>query len=122
VRTVALISLVYDVSAGLALLLAPGLLPSVFGVPVPEPRFFGQLNGLFLLMVGVGYLLPYREPVRARMYMWIFGVGLKTAGAIVFVMAPGDPGAPRALWVFAAGDAVMAALSMAALRSKTVRV
>ena len=78
--TVAAISGLYDVIVGAFLLVRPDLLASLFGVPPANPRIFSDLNALFLLAVGVGYALPWREPDRYRAYMWVMGPGLKGAG------------------------------------------
>jgi hypothetical protein len=118
VKPVAAISFLYDVSAGAAILFAPSVLPLWFAIPLPEPRLFLQLNGLFLLAVGAGYVLPYSDPRRYRGYLWVFGVGLKTAGAAVFVAEYLRQGGPAALLLFAAGDGAMAALSVMALRAR----
>ena len=116
VKAIAAISLIYDLSAGLTLLVFPQILPNWLGIPLPEPSIFLKLNGLFLIAVAAGYALPYREPERYRAYLWVFGVGLKSAGAAAFGI-DGVSGGPAAMWLFAAGDAVMAALSLIALRS-----
>jgi hypothetical protein len=117
VKTIAAISLVYDLAAGLALLAFPQILPTWLDIPLPEPAIFLELNGLFLIAVAVGYALPYREPERYRAYLWVFGVGLKSAGAAAFVIDATWRGGPAAMWLFAAGDAVMAGLSLVALRA-----
>ena len=38
----------------------PDRLASLFGVPAASPRIFSDLNGLFLMAVGVGYYFPWR--------------------------------------------------------------
>ena len=45
---VAGVSLVYDLSAGVVLLVATDRMASWFGAPVPDPILFAKLNGLFL--------------------------------------------------------------------------
>ena len=52
------ISLAYDLSAGLLLLAATDSMAGWFGVPAPHPVIFAKLNGLFLIAVGIGYLMP----------------------------------------------------------------
>lgn len=116
-KIIAAISLVYDLTAGLALLAFPHILPTWLDIPLPEPSIFLELNGLFLIAVAIGYVLPYREPERYRAYLWVFGVGLKSAGAAVFVIDGLWRGGPTAMWLFAAGDAMVAALSLLALRA-----
>jgi hypothetical protein len=114
-RRVALLSLIYDVSAGAALGLLRGELQVRFGVTAPHPAVYADLNAIFLTCVGMGYLLPYRDPVRYRGYMWIFGVVLKTAGAAAFVLDYFLRGSPAAFLIFAASDAAVAALTLLAL-------
>ena len=58
VASVAAISGLYDFVVGAFLLFAPGLLAPMFGVPLPEPRIFSDLNGLFLLVIGASYYFP----------------------------------------------------------------
>jgi hypothetical protein len=123
IRAVAGASLVYDISIGVALLFFRGVLQAWFGLPTPVPPIHADLNALFVTSVGVGYLLPLRDPVRYRAYMWIFGVGLKTAGMIVFLADYMTRGSPASFLMFALSDGVFAALSLAALldRSKAQR-
>jgi hypothetical protein len=115
VRTIAAISGVYDTSVGLFLLLAAGLLASLFGVPPAQPRIFSDLNGLFLVAIGVGYYWPYRDPVRARWYLWVMGPGLKGAGALAFLIDYAVRHSPASFLLFAASDGILAILTVVAL-------
>jgi hypothetical protein len=74
------ISGLYDFVVGALLLSAGDMLASTFGVPPASPPIFSNLNGLFLIAVGVGYYLPWREPNRYRGYMWVMGPLLKGGG------------------------------------------
>ena len=112
---VALISGLYDVVVGAHLLLVPGTLASVFGVPPASPRVFSDLNGLFLLAVGTGYVLPWREPQRYRGYMWVMGPLLKGAGALIFLIDYFWRGSPAMFLLFAASDGALALLTLYAL-------
>jgi len=85
VSLVAGISGLYDFVVGAFLLLAPDTLASLFGVPPASPPIFSNLNALFLISIGIGYVLPWREPDRYRGYMWVMGPILKGAGAIIFL-------------------------------------
>ena len=115
---VAAISGLYDAVVGALLLLAPGTLASLFGVPAASPRIFSDLNGLFLVAVGVGYALPWREPERYRGYMWVMGPLLKGAGAITFILDYMMRGSPRSFLLFAASDGTLALLTLWALNRK----
>jgi hypothetical protein len=115
VKTIAAISLIYDVGAGIGFSLFRAPLNALFELPAPTPPIHADLNSIFLTCVGIGYLLPYRDPVRYRAYMWIFGVVLKTAGAAAFVADYVLRDSPPALLLFAAADAAIAALTGVAL-------
>src|SRR5215203_6109137 len=115
----AAISGLYDSIVGAVLLLAPDTLARLFGVPPASPRIFSDLNALFLISIGIGYSLPWRDPERYRGYMWVMGPGLKGAGAVAFVLDYVYRGAPSMFLLFAASDGTLAALTLVALlRSK----
>ncbi len=116
--TVAAISGLYDVVVGALLLSVPGTLASAFGVPPASPRIFSDLNGLFLLAVGAGYYLPWRDPERYRGYMWVMGPLLKGAGAVLFVADYLLRGSPPSFLLFAASDGTLALLTLYALRAR----
>jgi len=112
---IAAVSGLYDGVVGALLLWAPGWLSSVFGVPPASPRIFSDLNGLFLVAVGAGYYLPWRDPARYRGYMWIMGPLLKGAGAVTFVLDCYLRGSPKSFLLFAASDGLLAGLTLYAL-------
>jgi hypothetical protein len=112
---VAGISLVYDLAIGLALLVAADSFAALFGVPVPEPRLFVTICGVLLVCVALGYLQPMREPARHRTYMWIFGPGLKGAGASVFLYEHFVNGGPTSYLLFAATDGLLALATLVVL-------
>ena len=114
-RGIAAVSGVYDVAVGLFLLLAADQLATLFGVPPAEPRIFSDLNGLFLLAVGIGYYWPYRDPRGARWYLWVMGPGLKGAGALAFLIDYFVRHSPASFLLFAASDGALAVLTLAAL-------
>ena len=112
---IALVSGLYDLLVGAFLLLFPDTLATLFGVPPASPRIFSDLNALFLMAIGLGYALPWRDPYRYRAYMWIMGPLLKGAGAIAFVLDYLVRGAPASFLLFAASDGVLALLTWWAL-------
>ena len=115
VRAVAAISGVYDGGVGLFLLLAPGRMASLFGVAPAQPAIFSDLNGLFLVSIGLGYAVPYRDPAGARWYLWVMGPLLKGAGAVAFLLDYFFRHSPPAFLLFAASDGLLALLTLAAL-------
>ena len=112
---IAAISGLYDIVVGALLLLAPATLASAFGVPAANPRIFSDLNALFLLSVGAGYYLPWRDPERYRGYMWVMGPMLKGAGAALFIADYLLRGSPASFLIFAASDGTLALVTLYAL-------
>jgi hypothetical protein len=109
------ISGLYDFIVGALLLCAPDWLAATFGVPPASPRIFSDLNALFLLAIGIGYALPWRDPVRYRAYLWVMGPLLKGAGAATFLLDYALRGSPPSFLLFAASDGALAALTLWAL-------
>jgi hypothetical protein len=116
-RTIAAVSAVYDALVGAVMLLAQPLLARVFDVPLPQPPIHADLNGLFLIAVAAGYVIPYREPESAggRTYLWVMGPLLKGGGAIAFVLDHLLRGSPKSFLLFAASDGTLALLTLWAL-------
>lgn len=112
---VSAVSGLYDGFLGLLLLLGRGLLQVLFALPAPVPPIHADLNGLFLLAVGIGYLLPWRRPDRYRGYLWVMGPLLKGVGSAVFVADHVVRHSPDAFLLFAATDGTLAAATLWAL-------
>jgi hypothetical protein len=115
---VAAVSGGYDILLGLALLVGRELLQSVFQVPAPVPPIHADLNGVFLLAVGIGYVLPYRDPDLYRGYLWVMGVFLKGTGSILFVVDHVVRHSPPSFLIFAVADGALALLTAWALLSR----
>ena len=105
----------YDFVVGAFLLFAPATLASTFGVQPASPRIFSDLNGLFLIAVGIGYYFPWRDPERHRGYLWVMGPVLKGAGAAAFILDYMYRGSPASFLLFAASDGFLALLTLWAL-------
>jgi hypothetical protein len=114
-RAVAAISGLYDLVVGALLLFAMGWFASVFGVAPANPPIFANLNSLFLMSVGVGYYLPWRDPDRYRGYLWVMGPLLKGGGAAAFILDYLYRGSPKSFLLFAASDGAIAVLTLYAL-------
>ena len=112
---IAAISGLYDGVVGAFLLLAADRLAALFGVPPATPPIFSDLNGLFLLAVGAGYYLPWRDPERYRGYLWVMGPMLKGGGAALFIIHYVFGDSPASFLVFAASDGALALLTSWAL-------
>lgn len=114
-RLIAAISGIYDAAVGLFLLLAADRLADLFGVPPARPPIFANLNALFLIAIGAGYYLPWRDPGGGRWYMWVMGPGLKGAGALTFILDYVVRHSPASFLLFAFSDGVLALLTLWAL-------
>jgi hypothetical protein len=113
-RIVAAVSGIYDLLVGVMMLAGRPLLVQVFGVPPPVPPIHADLNGIFLLAVAAGYLIPYRdaESAAGRTYMWVMGPLLKGAGAMAFVLDYALRNSPSSFLLFAVSDGTLAAATL----------
>jgi hypothetical protein len=116
-RTVAAVSLVYDGLVGVVMLAGRPLFAQLFSVPLPIPPIHADLNGIFLLSIAAGYLIPYRAPQSSggRAYLWIMGPMLKGAGAAAFVIDYITRHSPSSFLLFAVSDGTLALLTLWAL-------
>jgi hypothetical protein len=115
-RPIAAISGIYDAAIGLFLVPAADRFAALFGVAPAQPPIFSDLNGLFLIAVGIGYYFPYRDPAGARWYLWVMGPLLKGAGAAAFLLDYFVRGrSPATFLLFAASDGTLAILTLVAL-------
>ena len=106
---------VYDLVVGAVLFLFTAQMAAAFGVAPPVPEIHAKLNGIFLLVIGAGYYLPWREPDRYRAYLWLMGPLLKGAGAAMFLADYYINSSPKSFLLFAASDGVLALWTLAAL-------
>jgi hypothetical protein len=116
-QIVAAVSGIYDAIVGVTMLMGRPLLAQVFSVPLPNPPIHADLNGIFLLAVAAGYLIPYREPHSAggRAYLWVMGPLLKGAGAATFVIDHYVRHSPSSFLLFAVSDGALALITLWAL-------
>jgi hypothetical protein len=116
-RIVAAVSGIYDALVGVAMLAGRPLLAQIFAVPLPTPPIHADLNGIFLLSVAAGYLIPYRDPDSrgGRAYLWVMGPLLKGAGALAFVLDFWIRHSPPAFLLFGLSDGALALATVWAL-------
>jgi hypothetical protein len=114
-KTVSLVSGLYDFVVGAVLLFGTNWFAATFGVAPPVPVIHAKLNAIFLLCIGIGYWLPYQDPARYRAYLWIMGPLLKGMGAAAFLIDYFVNDSPRSFLLFAASDGVLAVWTLAAL-------
>ena len=112
---VVLVSGIYDVLLGGALLFTLDEVRLMFGVEPPRFPIHANLNGLFALAVGIGYFAILRRPQEHRWYLWIMGPVLKGGGALLFTLDFFLRGSPPAFLTFAAADGLLAAATAVAL-------
>jgi hypothetical protein len=118
-KTLALVSGIYDLLIALPMLLAPEATARLFGAPPPVPVLNAQLNGVFTLSLAAGYLWAARDPEARRGYLWVAGVFAKLLGASLFVLDHALRGSPTSFLLFAATDGSLALLTLALLLRRT---
>jgi len=123
IRIVAAVSGIYDALVGVMMLAGRPLMSQLFAVALPQPPIHADLNGIFLLSVAAGYLIPYREPdsTGGRVYLWIMGPLLKSVGALIFVLDYYVRHSPASFLLFAVSDGAMALLTLWALTSRPAK-
>jgi len=117
IRIVAAVSGIYDALVGVMMLAGRPLMSQLFAVALPQPPIHADLNGIFLLSVAAGYLIPYRQPASSggRVYLWIMGPLLKGTGAVAFLVDYFVRHSPASFLLFAVSDGTMALLTLWAL-------
>jgi hypothetical protein len=123
IRIIAAVSGLYDALVGVAMLAGRPMLARLFDVPLPEPPIHAELNGVFLLAVAAGYLIPYREPQSSggRSYLWVMGPLLKGGGALAFVLDYALRHSPRSYLLFACSDGALAIITLWILMTSSPR-
>ena len=118
-RRIAAVSGIYDALAAAGMLAGRPLFAQLFAVPPPAPLVYADINGLFLLAVAAGYLIPYREPDSrgGRTYLWVMGPLLKGGAALVFVLSYWTRQSTAGVLLFAASDGVLALATIWALKA-----
>ncbi len=93
----------------------------LFNVAFPVPPIHADLNGIFLIAVAAGYVIPYRDPESrsGRSYLWVMGALLKGAGALTFALDYVFRGSPSSFLLFAATDGTLAVLTLWALSTSS---
>ncbi len=121
-RTLALVSALYDLALAASMLFAAPLVARLMGAAPPVPLLNAQLNGLFTLSLGVGYFWALRrdEPT-LRGYLWIFNVLAKGLGAVLILIDQFTQGSPRTFLLFALTDGTLALLTFVQLRRQGAR-
>jgi hypothetical protein len=110
-RTLALVSGVYDLALAVPMLLWAPALAEMMGAPPPVPLINAQLNGVFTLTLGVGYFWASRDVEARRGYLWLAGVLAKGLGAALFVLDHVQQGSPSSFLLFAVTDGSLALLT-----------
>jgi hypothetical protein len=115
-RTLALVSGVYDLALALPMLLVAPQLAAAMGAPPPVPLINAQLNGVFTLALAAGYFWAAGDAFGRRGYLWVAGVLAKGLGAALFVLDHFQHGSPASFLLFAVTDGTLAVLTLILLR------
>lgn len=110
-RTLALVSGLYDLLLAIPLLVAAAAMARAFGAPAPQPLINAQLNGVFTLSLAAGYFWAAADVEARRGYLWVAGVLAKGLGAALFLFDHYARGSPASFLLFAASDGALALLT-----------
>jgi hypothetical protein len=114
-KTLAVISGIYDLALAVPMLVAARETARLFGAPLPVPLLNAQLNGVFTLSLAAGYFWAASDPESRRGYFWVAGVLAKGLGAALFVLDHFTEGSPASFLVFSVTDGTLALLTLALL-------
>ncbi|HET7292573.1 MAG TPA: hypothetical protein VFM88_09120 [Vicinamibacteria bacterium] len=114
-RSLCLVSGVYDLALAVPLLLAPVYTARLFGAPDPSPVLNAQLNGVFTLSLAAGYFWAMADAQARRGYLWCAGVLAKALGASLFVLDHFLRNSPASFLLFAVTDGGLALLTLTLL-------
>jgi hypothetical protein len=115
-RTLALVSGVYDLLLAVPMLLIAPQVAAMMGAPPPVPLINAQLNGVFTLSLAAGYFWAARDVEARRGYLWVAGVLAKALGAALFVLDHFQHASPASFLLFAVTDGSLAVLTAILLR------
>jgi hypothetical protein len=110
-RTLALVSGVYDLLLAVPMLLIAPQVAAMMGAPPPVPLVNAQLNGVFTLSLAAGYFWAARDVEGRRGYLWVAGVLAKALGAALFVLDHFQHASPASFLLFAVTDGSLAVLT-----------
>lgn len=114
-KSLAILSGVYDLVLALPMLLAPELTARLFGAPAPVPVLNAELNGVFTLTLAAGYFWAAGAIEARRGYLWSAGVLAKLLGASIFIADHFLRGSPSSFLLFAVSDGTLGLLTLALL-------
>ena len=114
-KTLAILGGVYDLTLALPMMALPFEMARLFGASPPTPVVNAQLNGLFTMTLALGYFWCAFDVGARRGYLWVAGVFVKLAGALLFVGDHVLRGSPVAFLLFALTDGSIGLVTMWAL-------
>lgn len=104
-----------NVVAGALLACAPTFVAPLEGIHSPAATLATRSTAALLLAIAIGaWSMP---PAAVRRYLWIFGVGVKGAGVIIWAAAALATGVPH-VWLGAVLDLAVAALIVLGLTTR----
>lgn len=109
-----LLGAVYDVAFGVGILLMPGRLAGMLGLPLPDDQLYLRFISVFLVGLALVYLLPAVEPGRFRPVIWV-AVVIRTLGFVFLASAVAFFGRPPVFLLLAFGDGLFALAHLAGL-------
>jgi hypothetical protein len=113
-RVLAIVCVVINTGAGLALAATRGGVFGQLGLP-PLLPFYADLVAVFLVASGVGFIPAVLNPQSQRYYLWVFGVVVKLVAAALLMRVWISGLVGYLVGVLALVDALLAGLILLAL-------
>ena len=102
-KTFFIVAAVFNFAVGLPLLIAPEVLLSMLGIPVPADPLFHRLSGLLIVCFGGVYWVLSQDTVRYRPLVWL-GVAGKGGVVVLLTQAWLAGSVPFLAYALALGD------------------
>jgi hypothetical protein len=97
----------YDALFALFLVAFPAQIGAIFRLPLPGERFYLWLIAVFLLSLGVFYILVARNPTAQRDFLHL-AIATRFAGAVVLGASASGRADLGGLWLIAGADLLFA--------------
>ena len=100
----------YDIALGCGLIFLLKTVGALLNLETPTYPDNAQLNGAFLIAVGIGYVIVLGRLEATLWYLWVMGVLLHLAGAGILFYNIIASGSPWQFGVFGGVDGVLGVL------------
>jgi hypothetical protein len=119
-KPVFVVAALFNLAVGLPMLLAPEVLLTAIGQPVPDDLLITRLAALLIVVLGIGYAMVARDPVANRSILWLGVLGKAPIPLLVWC-GGGAAALASSTFLLSLGDLALAALFLVYLLTHRAR-